>query len=214
MGHSLDFCGRGDNHDPVAAMTLTLDIYPLPRYQGRDPAISSGFGPRGTPPRMHSGADIAYHAIEGDPPYQGRYTAERSRNYFGPGDVPVLAAHTGQVMISRDEPISRGVIEIRNAGSTDRTVYRHLSERSVTEGQTVIAGQRIGTMGASKDTPFRHLHFGVRDERGKLVDPRPYLATANVIDGPSPATEKKNAKSWRSWWWLLIPLALVVSRRR
>jgi murein DD-endopeptidase MepM/ murein hydrolase activator NlpD len=50
------------------------------------------------------------------------------------------------------------------------TIYAHLSEIAVTEGQQVSAGDRIGASGASGDVTAPHLHFEVW-RFGRPVDP-------------------------------------------
>jgi murein DD-endopeptidase MepM/ murein hydrolase activator NlpD len=54
------------------------------------------------------------------------------------------------------------------------SMYFHLSEISVEEGQRVARGQGIGLSGKSGRTTGPHLHFGV-SVRGNLVDPLPLL---------------------------------------
>lgn len=60
------------------------------------------------------------------------------------------------------------------------TKYFHLDEFSVRNGQRVEAGQQIGTMGRTGNTPAQgdtHLHFEMwRD--GRQVDPLPHLQGA------------------------------------
>ena len=55
-----------------------------------------------------------------------------------------------------------------------RTMYAHLSHVGVHRGQRVVAGQRIGRVGASGEATGPHLHFEVR-RRGAAVDPLPAL---------------------------------------
>ncbi len=58
--------------------------------------------------------------------------------------------------------------------TTYTTLYGHLSAAAVYVGQYVVAGQIIGTSGASGNTgipPGPHLHFGVLNSAGQVVDP-------------------------------------------
>jgi murein DD-endopeptidase MepM/ murein hydrolase activator NlpD len=51
-----------------------------------------------------------------------------------------------------------------------RTMYAHLSRVAVRVGQRVVAGQRVGRVGASGHASGPHLHFEVR-LGGAAVDP-------------------------------------------
>jgi murein DD-endopeptidase MepM/ murein hydrolase activator NlpD len=55
-----------------------------------------------------------------------------------------------------------------------RTLYAHLSEVTVSVGDRVRTGSRIGTVGATGNASGPHLHFEVR-VRGAAVDPSPAL---------------------------------------
>lgn len=60
--------------------------------------------------------------------------------------------------------------------------YCHLAERSVTAGQTVSAGEKIGVMGNTGYSFGAHLHFEVRASDGKTnVSPAEVLGIPNVV---------------------------------
>jgi len=215
-----------------------LSNWPLPSYQGRPPVISSGYGQRGSGAKrkMHSGADIDYRAVPGDPPYTGQYTADRSPNYYGPPGVPVISAATGLVTKSIMQPSARGVVEISHPPSAKlapkvTTIYRHMSSLLVRKGDFIQSGTRLGIMGGSRDHPFRHVHFAVK-VNGKFTDPDPMLRRAGVMilspeetlaPGRKPAPTKPGKKpgklfiarkagmGWLIW---LALLALGKSRSR
>jgi murein DD-endopeptidase MepM/ murein hydrolase activator NlpD len=67
------------------------------------------------------------------------------------------------------------MIEIRHAdGNT--TLYAHLSEINVQQGEKVVRGQRIGRVGSTGNSTGPHLHFEVITSEGK-ADPAEYLWT-------------------------------------
>ena len=66
------------------------------------------------------------------------------------------------------------MIEIRHAdGNT--TLYAHLSEINVQQGEKVVRGQRIGRVGSTGNSTGPHLHFEVMSETGKKENPEPVL---------------------------------------
>jgi murein DD-endopeptidase MepM/ murein hydrolase activator NlpD len=62
---------------------------------------------------------------------------------------------------------------LEHAGG-DETLYCHLSEMTVREGQVVGAGQRIGSVGARGFATGPHLHFEVHSG-SRPVDPVAWL---------------------------------------
>jgi murein DD-endopeptidase len=52
-----------------------------------------------------------------------------------------------------------------------QTVYCHLSQIWVNEGEGVSAGQILGVTGNTGETTAPHLHFGMRWE-GKVINPQ------------------------------------------
>jgi murein DD-endopeptidase MepM/ murein hydrolase activator NlpD len=53
-------------------------------------------------------------------------------------------------------------------------VYGHLSRVSVSEGQSVVPGQKVGEVGSSGTSTGAHLHFEVRVD-GVSINPDPWL---------------------------------------
>jgi len=124
-----------------------------------DPAaISSTFGPR-----WKTSAD--------------RYDFHPGIDYFDALGTPVFAIGDGIVdgvhpAGSSTYPNGGNVIVVRHdippqmfhGIEVDRmyAVYLHLDTIAVSDGNTVTAGQTIGTMGRTGDTEFVHLHFETR----------------------------------------------------
>ncbi|MGW3288185.1 M23 family metallopeptidase [Streptomyces sp. NPDC001002] len=63
--------------------------------------------------------------------------------------------------------------------------YAHLSQLSVSAGQTVTEGQQVGLSGATGNVTGPHLHFEIRTtpDYGSDVDPVAYLRTKGVAVG-------------------------------
>lgn len=96
--------------------------------------------------RMHKGIDIARPS---------NYTIKAADN-----GVVVSAGYDGGYG-------NKIVIDHKNGY---RTVYAHLASMSVSEGQTVSSGSKIGIMGRTGNSTGVHLHFEVY-LNGKLLDP-------------------------------------------
>lgn len=130
--------------------------------------VTSAFGMRqdptdGTKQQMHKGLDIRCS-----------------------GDAVLATENGGKVVAvnqNRNTPGGRSLtVEYARAdGSKVQCTYMHLGEVSVKAGDTVQAGQRLGTSGnTGTRTTGEHLHFGVAniyaDGTRRDIDPAAYLA--------------------------------------
>jgi murein DD-endopeptidase MepM/ murein hydrolase activator NlpD len=132
----------------IAAATAGCGI---PRWPV-DARVTSDFGLRlrGSRPDLHRGVDLDV-----------------------PTGTPVRAMAQARV---RFAGVMRGfgnVIWLDHGGAI-LTVYAHLSDIRVREGETVRGGQVIGLSGATGDVTTPHLHFEVW-RWGHEVDPIPLL---------------------------------------
>ena len=82
----------------------------------------------------------------------------------------VFAANSGTVLKSENHWSYGNYVLIGGIS----TLYAHMSDRLVSAGDTVSAGQIIGHVGLTGNTFGYHLHFEVR-ENGTVVNPRNYL---------------------------------------
>jgi murein DD-endopeptidase MepM/ murein hydrolase activator NlpD len=116
--------------------------------------ISSRFGMRVHPitgrQRMHSGMDIA-----------------------APTGTPVRAAAGGVVSFAGSRGGYGNTVIIDHPDGT-QTLYAHKHTLGVQAGESVRAGQAIGTVGSTGQSTGPHLHFEVR-RNGEPLDPAPLL---------------------------------------
>jgi murein DD-endopeptidase MepM/ murein hydrolase activator NlpD len=117
---------------------------------------SSSFGTRrffnGESRSPHSGMDIAANA-----------------------GVPILAPRAGVVTATGDYYFNGNTV-IVDHGQGYLTMYCHLSEVGVEEGQTLSVGESLGLVGATGRVTGAHLHFGTYIN-GNAVDPALLLET-------------------------------------
>ena len=86
-----------------------------------------------------------------------------------PAGTPVRAIADGQVAFAGDQFFGGRSVVIDHGGGVF-SVYYHLKEFSVAEGQEISRGERIGSVGSTGRATGPHLHFGVRVP-GARVDP-------------------------------------------
>lgn len=113
----------------------------------RQGMVTSGFGKRALfGRRFHKGLDIDLET----------------------GD-PVVAALPGKVRIARYNRGYGNMVVICHEGGLE-TLYGHLSQLDVEEGQVVASGEQIGLGGSTGQSTGAHLHFEFR-VFGEQVDP-------------------------------------------
>lgn len=127
-------------------------IWPCPTYT----YISSYFGGRVHPitgkwQGGHKGIDVA----------------------SGKGN-PVIAAASGTVVKSYLSSSYGNYVVISHGGGL-MTAYAHMTKRMVSVGDTVAAGEQIGTVGSTGNSTGNHLHFEVY-QNGSAVDPLDYVS--------------------------------------
>jgi murein DD-endopeptidase MepM/ murein hydrolase activator NlpD len=143
--------------ESARAMAVARGAHHTPRLwapggivQPRSTRITSGFGNgrefNGQVQSRHMGTDFA-----------------------GAVGEPVLAAADGIVRIVDQFYLGGRVVYLDHGGGLS-TAYLHLSAAAVAEADTVRAGQRIGSVGATGRVTGPHLHWIVR-YGGVTVDP-------------------------------------------
>ena len=106
--------------------------------------------------KYHSGADIA-----------------------GASGSNILACASGTVILSQYYG-GYGECVIIDHGGGITSLYGHMSQRNVSVGQSVSAGQVIGLMGSTgiSTGPHLHLEFAIN---GELADPFDYVPSSDII---------------------------------
>lgn len=127
-------------------------IYPA---NPRTVKITSPFGARFHPVRKH----IVFH---------------EGIDLAGPAGQPVYVTGDGVVESTQINFSGYGNVVVIDHGFGYKTRYAHLKEIKVTEGQVVIRGDRIGTLGSSGLSTGPHLHYEVI-YRGRQINPWNFL---------------------------------------
>ncbi len=106
-------------------------------------------------------------------PILGYYRLHAGIDYDGNTGDAVIASRSGIVILAEyNGGYGRTIVLQHNEGFT--TLYGHLSSYSVSVGQAVEAGTKIGEIGSTGLSTGPHLHFEIRKD-GKPVDPASYL---------------------------------------
>lgn len=97
-------------------------------------------------------------------------------------NVPVVAAYSGYVIKSYYSSSYGNVVFLAHTidGQVYTTVYAHLENREVSDGQFVQKGQRLGYMGNTGHSTGPHLHFEIHKgswtyDKRNAVNPRQYI---------------------------------------
>jgi len=163
--------------------------WPVPRWQGRAPVISDGFGsPR--PPGKHMGVDLMFGRISSDPFPIG---PNGSKAFVMPDAWMAVAASDG-VLWSASHT-RRGFAVVIDHGNV-ATFYQHLETLLVPEAKRpakgtpkdqliqIKAGQPLGVIGADPLDPahLKHLHFELwLGGPANAIDPQPLMKTWQVF---------------------------------
>ena len=138
--------------------------------------LTSPFGIRDIPKQLYTGGGITreHSGTDFAGTFQARILAVAPGKvidkYYSPGWH--LGVHWS------GHPVLGGMIKIKHIDGT-YSIYGHLSEIYVSEGNIVYAGQIIGRMGDTGISTGQHLHFELHDENDEpiqsllfLKDPR------------------------------------------
>lgn len=91
-------------------------------------------------------------------PITGRQHLHGGIDIAAPNGTPILAAKAGVVVISQYGSSYGNYVVLSHPDGT-RTLYAHMSQRSVSAGDTVNQGQTVGLVGSTGSSTGNHLHF-------------------------------------------------------
>jgi len=106
-------------------------------------------------------------------PYTGDRTMHKGIDIANQVGTPVSTPADGQVISVEYNPQYGKIIQIDH-GNSILTRYAHLNEISVSEGEKVIRGQKIGKLGNSGRSTGPHLHYEI-EVNGIYVNPMKYI---------------------------------------
>jgi murein DD-endopeptidase MepM/ murein hydrolase activator NlpD len=96
-------------------------------------------------------------------------------NILAPKGSPVVAANNGVVAHAGNQLRGFGNVVLVKHDNGTMTVYAHLDKITVKKGDTLAAGQKLGTVGQTGTVKEPQLHFEIRKGR-KPIDPNNYLS--------------------------------------
>lgn len=129
-------------------------IWPIP-----EGAITQGFGPS---------------ALAGEPAFNGYVHFHTGIDVAAPSGTPVIAADEGQVVLAATGSSGYGNYVVLAHGNGITTLYGHLDQVLVHQGERVKQGDAIGLEGSTGYSTGPHVHFEVH-VNGVPVDPSGYL---------------------------------------
>jgi murein DD-endopeptidase MepM/ murein hydrolase activator NlpD len=143
---------------PTTTTTTSTTSYP-PVARGIGNKITSCFGWRESTNSTHEGVDLA----------------------GGSATQAIYATHSGYV-VARGYESSRGnyIVVRHNSPDPYDSWYQHLSAFSVSQGQKVSAGQKIGNMGNTGQSYGAHLHYTLSYKPTSGAPSKSRLASANT----------------------------------
>ena len=91
-------------------------------------------------------------------PITGRQHLHGGIDIAAPNGTPIMASKAGVVVISQYGSSYGNYVVLSHPDGT-RTLYAHMSQRSVSAGDTVSQGQTVGLVGSTGSSTGNHLHF-------------------------------------------------------
>jgi murein DD-endopeptidase MepM/ murein hydrolase activator NlpD len=107
-----------------------------------------------------------------------------ARNHTGldfaaPLGTPIRSVMAGEVIQADYQGAYGRQVKVRHADGTV-TSYSHMSEFTVSVGDSVQAGSQVGSIGVTGNTTGPHLHFEVLPGGDGPINPKPWLSEHGV----------------------------------
>ena len=106
-------------------------------------------------------------------PLAGASTYHQGVDLGAPRGTPVYASRPGIVTVAGYSNSAGNYVQINHQDGFS-SIYMHLDTYCVSAGQTVSAGQQLGTVGTTGISKGYHLHFGI-SYNGAYVNPCAYV---------------------------------------
>jgi murein DD-endopeptidase MepM/ murein hydrolase activator NlpD len=146
-------------------------VEPEPVYDEPAPGYAAAPPPAPAPARVSAGFIWPFYGPIST--YFSGYHRGIDIDGFGSYGATIVAAADGVVVLAASQSWGYGNHVIIEHGDGSRTLYAHLSEMWVGQGEYVGQGQGIGALGSTGYSTGPHLHFEVHI--GGPVDPLGYL---------------------------------------
>lgn len=130
------------------------------------------------------------HPISGSPRFH------RGIDFGAPEGTPIIAAKMGRVELA-DAMDGYGLAVILRHGTTQQTLYGHMSQIYVKPGEVVKKGQLLGLVGSTGNSAGPHLHFEVHEltsEGWTALDPAIALNGAIALAQNAPLLRGSSTK--------------------
>lgn len=178
--NSIDIGARGDVATGASTITPPITYQPATNQpQGQmilpPPGGANSAGliyPLASPAPITSPYGWRIHPISGDS------RLHKGVDYGAPTGTPILAAARGRVDIAGELSGYGSTVVIRHNNDTLETLYGHMSQILVKEGQWVEQGTVIGLVGSTGYSTGPHLHFEVLQPTSDgwvAIDPVPLI---------------------------------------
>lgn len=112
-------------------------------------------------------------------PISGKYRKHQGLDFAGPSGSPVLASAAGRVVYAARKGTYGNLVEIDH-GNGVTTRYAHLRKITVSKGEQVKAGEKLGEVGSTGASTGPHLHWEVRIF-DQAKDPQPFLDAGRLF---------------------------------
>ena len=164
----------------LASVALVPTAAPAEAGEG---GLSAAPAPAPVQPPTSGAASRQVYPVRGAHQYWDGFGAGRGHEGVDVGarcGTPLVAAQAGRVRFAKYHARAGNYLVIDVKESIFDIAYMHLTEPAVvTPGQSVAAGQPVGTVGDTGNASGCHLHFelweGTYYGGGAPIDPMPYL---------------------------------------